>query len=197
MRKILSKLRELPHAFQGFVSLSGLNGQEFAPFLTAAFNSQNFPTFVNALFKGAISIGAILAVLQLARAGFLYMTSDVWGDKEKAKHIMRDALVGLLLLMGIWLILRQINPQLLELNIVGRIKPLPAAPKLPSSSDSRPQNSFLAPDQDPSLQGCGIFGCGPENQPINNPGYAPAFFGPSKSISRIPDNNASASSFPL
>ncbi|TSC87001.1 MAG: hypothetical protein G01um10148_106 [Parcubacteria group bacterium Gr01-1014_8] len=51
MKKILSKFRELPHAFQGFVSLSGLNGPEFAPFLTAAFNSQNFPTFVNALFK--------------------------------------------------------------------------------------------------------------------------------------------------
>lgn len=144
MHKFISKLRKLPHVFQGFVSLSGLQGPEFAPFLTQAFNSQNFPAFVNALFKGAISIGAILAVLQLARAGFLYMTSDVWGDKEKAKHIMRDAIVGLLLLMGIWLILRQINPQLLDLNILQRMKPIPATTSKPStggSSSYRPELS--------------------------------------------------------
>lgn len=115
-------MRKFPSLFQGFVSLSGLQGQNFAPFLTQAFGSQNFPQFINAVFKASIAVGAILAVLQFARAGFMYMGGDSWGTKEKAKQILREATMGLLLLISIWLILKQINPQILDLNIVQSVK---------------------------------------------------------------------------
>ncbi len=121
VKKILSRLRSVS-LFQGFVSLSKISGDNFAPFLTTAFNSQNFPTFINAVFKASIAVGAMLAVLQLARAGFMYMGGESWGTKEAAKQIMRQAVMGLLLLLGIWLILNQINPDILDLNILRNVK---------------------------------------------------------------------------
>ncbi len=42
----------------------------------------------------------------------------MWGNKSRAKEIFRDAIIGLLLLLAIYLILRQIDPCLLDLNIL-------------------------------------------------------------------------------
>jgi len=74
--------------------------------------------FLNGLFTAAISIGAILAVLRIAYAGYEYMTSDAWGNKARAKEIIGDVVLGLMLLLGTYLILNQINPDLLNLNIL-------------------------------------------------------------------------------
>ena len=112
-----------------FVPLSGkeVSGVDLAPYMTKAFdNTGSLAPFVNAMFKASLAIGAMLAVLQLARAGFLYMGSDMWSKKAQAKHLMSDALFGLLLLLAIWLILNQINPQLLNLDVLGKIEPLPS-----------------------------------------------------------------------
>ena len=85
--------------------------------LAGAYTEGDLGTFLQRVFVGAISLGAILAVLRLAWAGFMYMGSDMWGKKEHAKEIIQDALLGLFLLLAIWLILKQINPQILELKV--------------------------------------------------------------------------------
>lgn len=72
----------------------------------------------NGLFQLAISIGALLAVLQLAYSGWLYMTSEMGNKKEEAKERIRNALIGLLMLLATVLILRQINPDIVSLNIL-------------------------------------------------------------------------------
>ncbi|KKW07947.1 MAG: hypothetical protein UY39_C0004G0011 [Candidatus Kaiserbacteria bacterium GW2011_GWC2_49_12] len=74
-------------------------------------------TFINRIFSFAIAIGAMLAILRIAYAGYLYMVSDLWTNKERAKEILRDTTLGLLLLLAVWLILNQINPQFTNLNI--------------------------------------------------------------------------------
>lgn len=74
-------------------------------------------TFINAAFKITLSIGAILAVLRIAYAGYQYMSSDAWGEKSHAKEILGDVVIGLLLLLSVYLILNQINPQLTQLKI--------------------------------------------------------------------------------
>ncbi len=79
--------------------------------------SDDLGKFMNSIFVGAISLGAILAVLRLAWAGFRYMASDLPGVKGNSKEIIGDTLLGLLLLLSIWLILNQINPQLLNLKV--------------------------------------------------------------------------------
>jgi hypothetical protein len=112
--------------FQAFVPLTGgisgsSNGTSIAGPLGNFFNQSgtgSLAGFFNAAFTLALSAGAILAVLRLAYAGWLYMgAADMWGSKQKAKEVITDAVLGLLLLIAIYIILYQINPNLLNLNV--------------------------------------------------------------------------------
>lgn len=95
-----------------------------SPILQRAFGAENLPQLLNGLFKMAIATGAIIAVVRLVYAGFIYMTSDLPGNKGNAKAIIWDSLIGLFLLLGVWLILNQINPDILDLNAVRNITPI-------------------------------------------------------------------------
>lgn len=90
-------------------------------------STTDLTSFINGAFKMLISIGGILAVLRIAYAGYQYMSSDAWGEKSHAKEILGDVVIGLLLLLSVWLILYQINPQILELKIKGVTAPAPNA----------------------------------------------------------------------
>jgi len=107
---------------QGFVPLAKTpEGSKLAQLST----SSDFSGFINGLFKFSIAIGAIGAVLRLAYAGYLYMgQSDMWSHKGEAKQIIQDVTIGLLLLLAIYLILYQINPDILKLTALERIKPV-------------------------------------------------------------------------
>lgn len=121
------------------------------------YTSGNFSDFINGLFKFAIAIGAIVAVLRLAYAGYLYMgQSDMWSHKGEAKKIIGEVTLGLLLLLGIYLILYQVNKDILTLDALRRIGPVQQS----GGSSARPSNadSFLAPNQDRSLDGFGVNG---------------------------------------
>ncbi|MBI4080097.1 hypothetical protein HY414_02650 [Candidatus Kaiserbacteria bacterium] len=98
----------------GFVPLECFQGSRK---LADAYYTEDLGPFINKLFVGAISLGAILAVLRLAWAGFVYMSSDLWTSKEKAKEHIKETLLGLFLLLAIWLILYQINPDILSLRV--------------------------------------------------------------------------------
>lgn len=84
--------------------------------------SGDLSVFINALFKFAIAIGAIGAVLRLAYAGYLYMAQDMWTSKGKAKEVIGDVTLGVILLLGVWIILNQINPDILKLNALQKIQ---------------------------------------------------------------------------
>lgn len=81
--------------------------------------------FLTGLFTAVISVAAIIAVLRLGYAGYLYMTSESWGSKGKAKEVIGDVVLGLLLLLSCWLILNQINPDILKLDILNSLKQTP------------------------------------------------------------------------
>jgi len=89
--------------------------------LQNVYNTGNLAEYINTLFTTALSIGAILAVLRIAYAGYQYMTTDAWGSKQHAKEILGDVTLGLLLLLSIFLILKQINPELLDLSVLTRV----------------------------------------------------------------------------
>lgn len=80
--------------------------------------------YINRLFVIALSVGAMLAVLRLVYAGYIYMVSGVgnFASMGKAKEIIGSVTFGLLLLLGIYLILYQINPDILKLNALDTIK---------------------------------------------------------------------------
>ncbi|KKW17446.1 hypothetical protein A3C86_02170 [Candidatus Kaiserbacteria bacterium RIFCSPHIGHO2_02_FULL_49_16] len=93
-------------------------------------NDAGLVQYLNTLFKIAISVGAISAVLRLFYAGYVYMASDVWTSKETAKAIFREVFLGLFLLLSIFIILNQINPNLL--NLKPKIDPyMPSTPTTP------------------------------------------------------------------
>lgn len=106
------------HAAEGFVPLSPApTGSR----LGNLYDSTSLSGFVNKIFAAAIAVGAILAVLRLGYAGYLYMMTDMWSTKGKAKEIIGDVVLGILLLLSIYLILRQINPQILNLDVLKSI----------------------------------------------------------------------------
>lgn len=77
-----------------------------------------------------------MAVLRIAYGGYLYMGSaDMWGNKQQAKETIGDAIIGLLLLFAVYLILNQINPNLLNLNVKSDITPIQ------STTDGTPTNA--------------------------------------------------------
>jgi len=119
---------------QGFVPLAVTPGGSK---LGQLYSSGNFSDFINGLFKFAIAIGAIVAVLRLAYAGYLYMgQSDMWSHKDEAKTIIADVTLGLLLLLAIYLILFQINPDIVKLNALKNITPAQTGAGTPSQQPS-------------------------------------------------------------
>ena len=71
------------------------------------------------LFGIAVGVAAMLAVIMIIIGGFQYMTSEAIGSKESAKKRMWAAVLGLALILGSWLILNTINPNLLNLPFEG------------------------------------------------------------------------------
>ncbi len=116
MRKLLRFLRTRAQGILFvFVPLADVSQSQK---LSALYNnSQDLSGYLNSIFKIAISAGAILAVLRLGYAGYLYMGSDLWGNKEKAKEIMQNVFLGLFLLLSVYIILAQINPNILNLKV--------------------------------------------------------------------------------
>jgi hypothetical protein len=103
----------------GFMSLGSQAPGSQTTYLSNIFNPDNtLSAFFSVLFTSAIAIGAILAVMRLGYAGFLYMTSDVWSNKQRATSIIQETVLGLLLLLAVWIILYQINPDILTLDIL-------------------------------------------------------------------------------
>jgi hypothetical protein len=100
--------------------LGGVGAAQQSPFLERLFDPNNvsLAQFFNTLFKTAIVVGAMLAVLRLGYAGFVYMTTDIMSQKQTARSIISNAVLGLMLLLAVWLILRQINPDILNLDIL-------------------------------------------------------------------------------
>lgn len=78
----------------------------------------NFGAFLNGMMKILISLGAVLAVLLIVIGGFQYITSASEGGKGSAKERIENALIGLAILLGSYLILNTINPDLVNTQLM-------------------------------------------------------------------------------
>ena len=75
-------------------------------------------SYANALYRLAIGLAAVLTVIMLIWAGVQYMLSEVVTDKAAAKKTIQNSLLGLLIILSATLLLRTINPNLVELNFL-------------------------------------------------------------------------------
>lgn len=101
----------------GFVPLTCYPASSKLANLYSVQHDGDLSDFLNRLFFFSISLGGILAVARLVWAGYEYMASDLWTSKAKAREIIKDTLLGAVLLIAVYLILSQINPDLLNLEI--------------------------------------------------------------------------------
>ena len=87
-----------------------------APLNTSPGQAVESSTYIPNLFRFGIGIAGGLAVLAIAYGGIKYMLSDVVTSKSDAISGIKNALLGLLLVLAAFLILRTINPDLVNLS---------------------------------------------------------------------------------
>jgi len=90
-----------------YVQLAPLPGT--ADRVTQEGSVTNFSTYVEGAFRLFIGVAGILAVVVIVYAGFTYMTTDAIQGKSEAKHMIKNAILGLLLAAGSWIILQTIG----------------------------------------------------------------------------------------
>jgi len=78
-------------------------------------------SYIPGLFKLAIGLSAVFAVLMIVLGGIQYMSADAVLKKEDGKKRVYNSVLGLVLVIGAWLILNTVNPKLLNFTL--EIKP--------------------------------------------------------------------------
>ncbi|MFZ3011594.1 MAG: D-alanyl-D-alanine carboxypeptidase family protein [Minisyncoccia bacterium] len=73
--------------------------------------------YLNIMIRIFIGICAVLAVIMIVVGGLEYMTSELISNKENGKHRITGAIFGLVLALGAWTILNQINPDILKTDL--------------------------------------------------------------------------------
>lgn len=97
------------------------------PLIAGLFQQGNMDLggMLNTAFLVAFSVGSILAMIRLIWGGLLYMgRSGEWSTKQHAKDVLQNAIIGLLILSAIWIILNQINPDILKVGFLDSVSKL-------------------------------------------------------------------------
>lgn len=80
--------------------------------------STNLPEYINAIYKFGLWTIGIAALLMITLGGFMYITSAGNSSSTgKAKKFITDAIAGLILAFIAYLLLKTLNPDLLEMNL--------------------------------------------------------------------------------
>ena len=77
----------------------------------------NFGDYVDKIFLIAIGLCGVLAVIMLIIGGIQYMGDESIFVKTEAKKQMINAVLGLLIALGAWVLLNTINPKLLNSSV--------------------------------------------------------------------------------
>ncbi len=80
-------------------------------------NKTDIKTYVEGMFRLLIALSAVFAVFMIVIGGFQYMTTDAIGGKQQGRERIENSIKGLVLVIGAWLILAQIDDRLLKINI--------------------------------------------------------------------------------
>ncbi|MGC9048665.1 MAG: hypothetical protein ACP5IX_00355 [Patescibacteria group bacterium] len=98
--------------------------------------------YLSGLYKLAVYAGVIAVIIQITIAGIQYATSaDNTSKQKEAREQIKDAIIGLVLLLGSVLILRTINPDLVKLNLPG-IQPKLSDKQLKEEEDKKIQENL-------------------------------------------------------
>lgn len=102
------------------------------PGFTDTTEQRSLADYLNIIFRVAIGLGALAAVIRITFAGIKYMSTDRFYSKEEAKKDITSSLFGLLIILSTVLVLAVIYPGILNLNILQKLTPLKTMPYQPS-----------------------------------------------------------------
>lgn len=87
-------------------------------------------SYISTMFMILIGLAGVLAVLMIVIGGVQYLSTDAISGKSEGKEKITNAILGLLLAIGCWVILNTINPGALSFNLdtVGTIDPSTITP---------------------------------------------------------------------
>lgn len=106
------------------------------------------PQYINQIYLLTIAIGALLGVMRLAWAGVKYSLSDVVTEKSEAKHDMTGVLMGLAILLIPFVVLKEINPDLVRLDV---LRVAPNIGNLPGGDATNGDTTNNAPSINPTV----------------------------------------------
>lgn len=92
----------------------GINESYLAPLPGLESASSGLQGFLQGLFNIAIVIAGILAILMIVIGAITYLSTDSLSGTEKGRDMMLNAVFGLILALGAWVILNTLNPNLAE-----------------------------------------------------------------------------------
>lgn len=79
--------------------------------------SGSIPELLNNIYKICIGVAATLAVLQIMRAGVMYMGGDSITEKKEARDLISMSIIGLILVLSPVIVFSIINPDILSLKL--------------------------------------------------------------------------------
>lgn len=82
--------------------------------------------YLNLIFRAAIGITGVLAVIMIVICGIRLMGTPSVSGKSEAKQCIWNAIFGIVIVLGSWLLLNTINPQLLQNDVT--VADITAAP---------------------------------------------------------------------
>ena len=75
----------------------------------------NLNDYINYAINLLIAISAAAAVFMIVWGGLLYMTTDSWNGKSEGKEKVTNAIIGLLMVLSTYIILKTVNPALVAI----------------------------------------------------------------------------------
>lgn len=142
-------------------------------------SSDGLSAYLGNMYTFGVAIATLLAVIMIMWGGIEYMSTDSMGGKEGGKEKISNALFGLLLALGSYLILRTINQELLSTKLnIGTVRPETVTVD-PAAVERQLQEIAMGPSW---LYPAGIYGdlssFSPNNLNFNEPppGTATEFF---------------------
>ena len=123
----------------------------------------NVTQYIPQMFTIAIGIAGVLAVIMIMVGGIEYITADTLGGKAGGKEKINNAIIGLLLAIGAYIILYTVNPNALQFKLgnisaVTPTTPPPPPPPPPMGGGSNLANMCPFPVRSNSVP-CTCTGC--------------------------------------
>lgn len=137
---------------------SGLNYQLLEKIPGTSGLGSDLPGYVSAIYKIALIVVTLSAVLMLSVGGFMYLTSaGNTSSISSAKTVITDALIGLVIALSAWLVLFIINPDLVKVSL----STLPSVSgetyqTTPTDPTNPPSGSFTHAQATAALSAAGI-----------------------------------------